>query len=77
MGYHALLDTHSLNLTSLERMKNIYKLLHIDDFSATLKYLQIANRIINAIEQGLLEKDELLPSNNELSFMTEKYSTLF
>ncbi|MFM9909537.1 MAG: GntR family transcriptional regulator [Chitinophagaceae bacterium] len=49
-------------------MTNIYKLVHIDDLSATPKYLQIANCIINGIEQGQLEKDDLLPSINELSF---------
>ena len=45
----------------------IYKLIHFDEFSATPKYQQIANSIIKAIEQGKLQKNDMLPSINELS----------
>ncbi len=45
----------------------IFKHLFIDIYSATPKYLQLANAIIKAIEDEKLKKDELLPSINELS----------
>lgn len=43
----------------------------IDYYSATPKYLQLANSIIKAIGEGKIKKDELLPSINELSFEFE------
>ncbi|MCW3107531.1 MAG: regulatory protein GntR [Segetibacter sp.] len=43
------------------------KLIHFDAFSATPKYQQLANSIINAIEKRKLQVDDLLPSINELS----------
>jgi DNA-binding transcriptional regulator YhcF (GntR family) len=48
-------------------MSKSYKHLHLDDFSATPKYLQLANAVIRAIAEGHLKKDEMLPSINELS----------
>ena len=45
--------------------------LSIDYFSATPKYLQLANAIIKAIGDGKIGKGELLPSINELSFEFE------
>jgi len=47
---------------------NIFKLIHLDDHSATPKYQQLANSIINAIEKGQIGKDAVMPSINELSF---------
>lgn len=54
-------------------MKNnlIFKYLFIDYYSGTPKYLQLANSIIKAISDGKIEKDEILPSINELSFEFE------
>jgi len=49
----------------------IYKLIYFDDFSATPKYQQLANSIIQAIEDGKLQVDDVLPSINELSFQFE------
>lgn len=46
----------------------IFKLIHLDDHSATPKYQQLANSIINAIESGQLRRDSVMPSINELSF---------
>lgn len=51
--------------------ENIYAVVHIDEQSITPKYLQITNSILQAIEQGKLEKDYLLPSINELSYELE------
>jgi DNA-binding transcriptional regulator YhcF (GntR family) len=49
----------------------IFQYLSIDYFSATPKYLQLANAIIKAISDGKIEKEEVLPSINELSFEFE------
>ncbi len=46
----------------------LFKLINLDDHSATPKYQQLANSIINAIERGLIGKDSVMPSINELSF---------
>ncbi len=46
----------------------IYDLIHIDEYSATPKYLQLTNSILTAIEAGKIGKDDMLPSINELSF---------
>ena len=40
----------------------IFQHLFIDYYSATPKYLQLANSIIKAIGEGKIQKDELLPS---------------
>ncbi|MEO6313686.1 MAG: GntR family transcriptional regulator [Chitinophagaceae bacterium] len=50
---------------------SIFQHLFIDYYSATPKYLQLANSIVNAIAAGKLNKDEILPSINELSFEFE------
>ncbi|MDR2283119.1 MAG: GntR family transcriptional regulator [Sphingobacterium sp.] len=47
------------------------KTLEISDFSATPKYLQLANTITDAVRNGILNKDEILPSINELSAYLE------
>ncbi len=51
--------------------KSVFQYLSIDYYSATPKYLQLANSIIKAIGDGKIKKDELLPSINELSFEFE------
>lgn len=51
--------------------ENIYRIIRIDEQSITPKYLQLTNSILQAIEQGKLEKDYLLPSINELSYELE------
>jgi DNA-binding transcriptional regulator YhcF (GntR family) len=50
---------------------HFFKIIHIDGFSATPKYLQLSNAILEAIHAGKLEKDDVLPSINELSFELE------
>ncbi len=50
---------------------SIFQHLFIDFYSATPKYLQLANSIMNAITTGKIKKDEILPSINELSFEFE------
>ncbi|MEO6151231.1 MAG: substrate-binding domain-containing protein [Mucilaginibacter sp.] len=47
---------------------DIFDHIQIDDYSATPKYLQLANSIINALEARVIEKGYLLPSINELNF---------
>jgi DNA-binding transcriptional regulator YhcF (GntR family) len=49
----------------------IFNYLLIDYFSATPKYLQLANCIIKAISAGVLKENDMLPSINELSFEFE------
>lgn len=46
----------------------IYSLICIDEYSATPKYLQISNCIVKAIEAGQIERDDTLPSLNDLSY---------
>jgi DNA-binding transcriptional regulator YhcF (GntR family) len=49
----------------------IFKHLFIDYYSATPKYLQLANSIVKAISEGVLKENDVLPSINELSFEFE------
>src|SRR5215510_6712750 len=49
----------------------IFKHLFIDYYSATPKYLQLANCIIKAVSEGVLKENDVLPSINELSFEFE------
>ena len=49
----------------------IFKHIFIDYYSATPKYLQLANCIIKAISEGVLKENDVLPSINELSFEFE------
>src|SRR3954467_13491330 len=71
--YHHVTWNHLLLMPILLYMKknNIFQHLFIDYYSATPKYLQLANSIIKAIGDGTIVKDELLPSINELSFEFE------
>ena len=48
-----------------------FDLISIDEYSATPKYLQLGSAIIDAIEEGKLDKANLLPSINELSVKLE------
>ncbi|MBY0433224.1 MAG: GntR family transcriptional regulator [Cyclobacteriaceae bacterium] len=48
-------------------MSKTYKHLALDEYSATPKYIQLANAVIRAVSEGRLKKDEQLPSINELS----------
>lgn len=53
------------------RKEDFFKYIHIDYLSATPKYLQLANSVIKAINDGKVEKDDILPSINEVSFEFE------
>ncbi len=46
---------------------NIQDVIKIDEYSATPKYLQLANSVLYAIEAGKINKNDLLPSINELT----------
>jgi DNA-binding transcriptional regulator YhcF (GntR family) len=50
---------------------SIFKHITLDDHSATPKYQQLANSIVDAVQSGKLKKDDVLPSINELSFEFE------
>jgi DNA-binding transcriptional regulator YhcF (GntR family) len=49
-------------------VKNYLKILSIDEYSITPKYLQLSNAIIRAIESGQIVQDDMLPSINDLSY---------
>ncbi len=53
------------------KKNSVFEHLYIDYYSATPKYLQLANSIIKAIGDEKIKKDALLPSINELSFEFE------
>ncbi|MXV15242.1 substrate-binding domain-containing protein [Hufsiella ginkgonis] len=50
---------------------DFYEYINVDVYSATPKYLQLANSILNAIEAGVIGKNRLLPSLNDLRFNLE------
>ena len=52
-------------------MNNILKIVRIDDYSITPKYLQLINSIMKGIQSGEIKKNDLLPSINELSCALE------
>ena len=52
-------------------MKNYLKIIKIDDYSITHKYLQISNSILRAIEERQIVKGDILPSINDLSIALE------
>jgi len=54
-----------MNMTNA--IAQFLKILEISDFSATPKYLQLANTIVDAVKNEILSKDDMLPSINELS----------
>jgi len=49
------------------KTSDFFKFIHIDEYSATPKYLQLSDSIIEAIEEGKLNRNDILPSINELS----------
>lgn len=51
--------------------ESIFRIIRLDDHSATPKYQQLANSIIDAVQSGIIKKDDVLPSINELSFEFE------
>jgi DNA-binding transcriptional regulator YhcF (GntR family) len=52
-------------------MKNYLKIIKINEYSITPKYLQIYNSVLNGIQAGLIVIDDVLPSINDLSFALE------
>jgi len=48
--------------------ENIYRLISIDEYAVTPKYMQLSNSIVKSVEEGKIEKGYLLPSINDLSF---------
>lgn len=45
--------------------------IHINEYAATPKYLQLANAVVSALEAGKIKKGDMLPSINELSYVLE------
>jgi len=52
-------------------MKNYLKIIKIDEYSITPKYLQICNSLLRGIEDKKIVKDDILPSINDLSIALE------
>lgn len=50
------------------RQAGIYQYLTVDAYSATPKYIQLANSILKAVRDGNIRQNEPLPSINEMSF---------
>ncbi len=44
------------------------QLIHLDEYSANPKYLQVADSIRQAVQEGKLKVNDIIPSINELSF---------
>lgn len=53
------------------KKNDFFQHVSIDDYSATPKYQQLANAIIQAVKAGKIKEEEILPSINELSFEFE------
>ena len=53
------------------KQNDIYQHIQIDDYSATPKYVQLANSIIKSMIEGRIKLNDTLPSINELSFEFE------
>jgi DNA-binding transcriptional regulator YhcF (GntR family) len=53
------------------KKKALFKYLQIDYLSATPIYQQLSNAVIKAITDKLIDKDDILPSINEMSFEFE------
>ncbi len=51
----------------MKRIKN-FDFVRIDDFSATPKYQQLGNSILEGIRQKKLKEGDIMPSINEISF---------
>jgi hypothetical protein len=52
-------------------LKNYLKIIKIDEFSITPKYIQIHNSILSGIEEEKIEKGDILPSIYDLSIGLE------
>ncbi len=50
---------------------NIYRVIRIDELSVTPKYIQLINSILKGIEEKRIQKDDVLPSINDLSYEFE------
>ncbi len=50
------------------KQQDLLRIIKVDDYSVTAKYLQIAHSIIGNITSGVLQKGDALPSINELSY---------
>ena len=48
--------------------ENIYRLISIDEYAVTPKYIQLTYSIVKAVEERKIQKGYLLPSINDLSF---------
>lgn len=48
-----------------------FEFVRIDELSITPKYIQITNCVLDAIEAGSLQVNEILPSINELSYVLD------
>ncbi len=48
--------------------ESLLELIKIDDYSATPKYQQLVNSVLDGIRKGKIEKADMLPSINEVSF---------
>jgi len=55
----------------IDKQPGLFKYLNIDFYSATPKYLQLANSVVKAIQEGKIIENDLMPSINELSFEFE------
>jgi DNA-binding transcriptional regulator YhcF (GntR family) len=55
----------------MKQPSSIWKLINIDIYSASPKYLQLANSIIKGIREKKINANDVLPSINELSFEFE------
>lgn len=49
-------------------MKNYLKILSVDEYSVTPKYLQLLNGVLLGIETGFIVRGDLLPSINDMSY---------
>jgi len=52
-------------------MKNFLKIVAIDEYSITPKYVQMVNSILQGIESGRIEQGDILPSINDFSTALE------
>ncbi|MPR35224.1 GntR family transcriptional regulator [Salmonirosea aquatica] len=48
--------------------QKILSTIRIDEYSATPKYLQLSNAILKGIQTGVIDKGDVMPSINEISF---------
>lgn len=69
--YRTALNHISSRHGIIMKKENILRHIIIDYYSATPKYLQLANAFIKAISEKKIVKDDVLPSINELSFEFE------